>query len=105
MELATDAQKRYIKGLLNGNMKEVDRNYLENECTKKEADAWIQELNEKKAQNTTKSEVKSAQSANNLKDKEYSIAFQAFVKAACELYKGRTDKTFKDVFNEVKEVY
>ena len=36
---------------------------------------------------------------------KYPIAFQAFVKSACDLYKHRNRKTFKDVVKEVKEVY
>jgi len=37
--------------------------------------------------------------------KDYPIAFQAFVKSACELYKNRKKKTFKEVLEEVKNVY
>ena len=92
-ELDTLRQKELIKKLSNGSLKQIDLNYLETGCTKEAADKWIKEL------------IADANNGNSPKDKEYPISFQAFVKAAAVLYANRTDKTFKDIIKEVKEVY
>jgi len=95
-ELATIRQKALIIKLASP-MKVGDLNYLETTCTKEAADKWIKELI---------AEANGVANATNGKDltKEYPISFQAFVKAACELYKG-TGKTFSQVLEEIKKNY
>lgn len=66
--------------------------------SKEEADAYIKRLIAI-ANNGT------PQKAEGNLNKEYPISFQAFVKAACKLYSGRPDKSFKDIIKEVQEVY
>ena len=92
-DLATLRQKELIRKLANGNLKQIDLNFLETGCTKEAADKWIKEL------------IAEANNGDSPKDKDYPIAFQAMIKAACHLYQSRPDKSFKDVLREVEELY
>lgn len=88
-------QKELIRKLANGSLREIDKNFLESGCTKQAADSWIKELI---------AEANNGDRAGGSLNKEYPIAFQAMVKAACELYKG-TGKKFSEVVKEVKDSY
>ncbi len=97
IEQLTDNQKRLILDLIEQG--KIDKNSLDVDgLTKETADNVI-----KKAINGCNSNELPTKQISDLPD--YPIAFQAFVKSACELYKNRSDKTFKDIIKEVKEVY
>lgn len=90
MASASIKQMGYIKGLC------TERGLAapSRELSYEEADSLIKELNK----NGSKSQ-------SNIKDEKFAIGFQAALKAACHLYQSRPDKSFKDVFEEVKSLY
>lgn len=92
-ESATEKQMALIGTLC----KELDIAAPKRILSKSEADSFIKEL-------IAKANNGIADKSATF-DKEYPIAFQAMIKACAVLYANRTDKSFKDIIKEVKEVY